>query len=76
MSNIRVKVKVIVIGNHAGAISETLQLSKVINKSLRLEFETLGFSIVVWPESCDMDLQEIYRLNMNLIELKRNNQQI
>lgn len=74
MSNIRVKVTVI--GNHAGAISETLQLSKAINQSLHLEFETLGFSIVVRPESCDMDLQEMYRLNMILIELKRNNQQI
>lgn len=74
MRNIRVKVTVI--GNHEGAISETLQLSKAINQSLNLEFETLGFSIVVWPESCGMDLQEIYRLNMKLIELKRNNQKI
>lgn len=74
MSNIRVKVTVI--GNHEGAISETLRLSKAINQSLHLEFESLGFSIAVYPESCNMDLQEIYRLNMNLIELKRNNSKI
>ena len=69
MKNIRVKVYAI--GHPENAISQTLQLAKAANNDLTLQFEDLGIEIKIWPDSNVIDLYEIFRLNVEVMKLKK-----
>lgn len=66
-----IRVKVYAIGHPENAISQTLQLAKATNDNLTLQFEDLGIEITIWHDSNVIDLYEIFRLNVEIINLKK-----
>ena len=66
-----IRVKVYAIGHPENAISQTLQLAKAANNDLTLYFESLGIEIRVRCDSNVFDLYEIFRLNLDVMKLKK-----
>ena len=66
-----IRVKVYAIGHPENAISQTLQLAKAANDDLTLYFESLGMTIRVRRDSNIFDLYEIFRLNVEVMKLKK-----
>ena len=66
-----IRVKVYAIGHPENAISQTLQLAKATNDNLTLQFEDLGIEITIWHDSNVIDLYEIFRLNVEVMKLKK-----
>lgn len=66
-----IRVKVYAIGHPENAISQTLQLAKAANNDLSLYFESLGIEIRVRRDSNVFDLYEIFRLNIEVMKLKK-----
>lgn len=66
-----IRVKVYAIGDPQNAISQTLQLARAAKNSLALYFENLGIEIVIWPDSNVLDLYEIFRLKVEVMNLKK-----
>ena len=64
-------VKVYATGHPENAISKTLQLAKAANDNLILYFESLGITIIVRHDSNVLDLYEIFRLNIEVMKLKK-----
>lgn len=66
-----IRVEVYAIGHPDNAISQTLQLAKAANNDLTLHFESLGIKIRVRHDSNVFDLYEIFRLNIEVMKLKK-----
>lgn len=66
-----IRVKVYAIGHPENAISQTLQLAKAASADLTLHFESLGIEIRVRHDSNVLDLYEIFRINLDVMKLKK-----
>lgn len=66
-----IRVKVYAIGDPQNAISQTLQLARAAKDNLTLYFDNLGIEITIWFDSNVLDLYEIFRLKVEVMNLKK-----